>query len=205
VPYLRRRALLHLSSIYPTSLWEEGIDQPFRYLPTLDDNITALKLETEFNIPWIRPIALYACMLYDIGPLVDSFEARRIEKEDLKVCLAGKHFLAGLKAEWEKKTPFLLREDCRENSMSCSPVARRLVGEHVARLLSDDVDVFAGPHPSDYSNRGLCVQCETLFREEITEERYRRFERYGEKFADMTWGELQILKALALQRPVPST
>ncbi|KAF8055421.1 hypothetical protein FPV67DRAFT_1541639 [Lyophyllum atratum] len=195
VPYLRRRAILHLSSIYPTSLWKPD-SAPLFYSYHISDHITTLRLASECNLPWIRPMAIYACSLSDIPTIVASFRSHPLEL-DLTDCLSQKYALKN--AQWVNYS--YLHPPClgsASDTRRCLAARKAAWEELVLSVTSEEgPDILAGHNRDLDGSPDICASCRTRYRD--TAKLLRRGVFDESPRAGQSWDVLGEMKELALR------
>ena len=72
VPYLRRRALLHLSSTFPSTLSAWKVREENRTIPPVENTpFAALLLARQFDLPWLLPSILYCISTHSFEKTLD--------------------------------------------------------------------------------------------------------------------------------------
>ena len=72
VPYLRRRALLHLSTTFPTTLSAWRVRDENRTIPPVENTpFAALLLARQFDLPWLIPSILYCISTHAFEKTLD--------------------------------------------------------------------------------------------------------------------------------------
>ncbi|KAF5372696.1 hypothetical protein D9615_009857 [Tricholomella constricta] len=86
VPSLRKRAIEHLSVIYPTTLraWDRASQLES---PHISDHLDAIKSARDFNIPWIRPMAVYHFVSQPLETVFPLLHNSNLSEQDQKQCI----------------------------------------------------------------------------------------------------------------------
>ncbi|KAJ7712379.1 hypothetical protein B0H16DRAFT_1625233 [Mycena metata] len=90
-PPLRRRALEHMESIYPTTLAEYDIrrDHDSETIPKLPDTLTALKVATEVGALWLLPSIYYILCKSSVSAIISEPGWNALGEKERAPCLVG--------------------------------------------------------------------------------------------------------------------
>lgn len=92
VPHLRRCALLHLATAYPTSLrdWDRRSTAGTFSPPTrLDDELELLQLVTLHDVRWVMPMLYYSCSTRSVFEIIESKATSLDQIDQRRIRLAG--------------------------------------------------------------------------------------------------------------------
>ncbi|KAJ7736542.1 hypothetical protein DFH07DRAFT_842864 [Mycena maculata] len=91
VPYLRRRALEHLSTIYPTRLegYDNRADNTESTQVDFHRRIITIQLAAEVGSLWILPLAYHDLCRREILDIITSVEWQALGEKERNACLAG--------------------------------------------------------------------------------------------------------------------
>ncbi|KAJ7648618.1 hypothetical protein DFH06DRAFT_1095390 [Mycena polygramma] len=134
VPYLRRRALQHLSSIYPTQLSEySSCSEAITHLK-LSQAVKTILTATEVGALWLLPMAYYNTCQLKLVAIITNQYWRTLRENEQHACLLG---YEALLRRFSRILDFLLAwkeedDDC-EDYIECN--RRRF--QLTARLQSD--------------------------------------------------------------------
>jgi hypothetical protein len=192
VPFLRRRALHHLSIIYPTLL--SDWDASHQWLsPHVEDHPSAIQLAREFDIPWIRPMVVYACVSRPTSEFHDIFQKHNLSHEDRRICIIA---MRRLKAcEVMCIAPFLGEPSkCTFTNPNCKSKLRASLAQ---------LENHEGADPLVQTNKildtfGFCKTCSGLFRSWHSSERNARWNTIPDMFQCSSWEDLETVRAAAL-------
>ncbi|KAG5641938.1 hypothetical protein DXG03_003948 [Asterophora parasitica] len=187
VPNLRKRAIEHLSVVYPTSIAEWDSSPQFEKMHILD-HFGAIKLARDFNVSWIRPMAIYhVASLSFNATLYRCLRDANLDPQDEYFVIRGIRALKMLQA-------LCSGPDIATNPRKCQSieVCRSLLKAKRAAVLTDD-----GADPlkvaASYSD-GFCGYCMTLEAPLAREGVWSQIPAY---LADAQWAELALEKRRA--------
>ncbi|KAJ7490881.1 hypothetical protein FB451DRAFT_1221319 [Mycena latifolia] len=197
VPYLRRRALVHLSSVYPTKLSDLDVstqtDAPAwkrrSWKTSVSIHVTAIVLAREVNAPWIIPYAFYR--------LGNVSEAKIIQKalcstlpEGWSATLTSCDILRFL------YYPSTAIEGCtsREACTSARLRAFTYLKEPLAQL-TDPLFIW---EPEDWAEFKICSACSTSLKQTHQEARQAFWDKLPEMYGMPGWEELEKFKEEAI-------
>ncbi|PPQ86563.1 hypothetical protein CVT24_007623, partial [Panaeolus cyanescens] len=101
VPYLRRRAILHLESTFPTTLsaWKKR-DQTRTLQPIDNTPFAALSLAREMGVEWVIPAIHYCVSSHPLEKVLEgtTFEDERVEVgwDEVRRCVKGRQELIAM-------------------------------------------------------------------------------------------------------------
>lgn len=145
VPFLRKRALLHLGTTYPSTLEAWKHRDTCRSIPPIDNTpFAVLPLVREFDLVWALPAVLYCLCSYTVSQIHDGVEWRdkhvTLNPEDRRRVLVGRAELVHLQ---NKLTTRFLRqpphEDCT-SPIDCTEQRRKWLNEVAAWDVADPLD-----------------------------------------------------------------
>ncbi|KAF7359024.1 hypothetical protein MSAN_01243100 [Mycena sanguinolenta] len=154
VDYLLRRALVHLSYEFPTTLsafdkWPDMCSTDFREVKHgLSPYVAVVQLARQVNAPWMLPLAFYKLASAD-GKIIQKVlrckvfkkHAARLEDNDKLVFLTCSILLAGLES---KAVSFLHSSDKCASSKKCNTARLSALTQ-----VQNSVEEAVGPDPLD--------------------------------------------------------
>ncbi|KAF9457640.1 hypothetical protein BDZ94DRAFT_1338504 [Collybia nuda] len=183
VPILLQRALLHLSSVYPTSI--EDFDASSGFLvPSIHDHYGAVRLAREFDLQWIRPIAMYRCMSVPFSQTYRAFEEASLSAEDQRLCLSA---IEPLKSAQFVRYKFLM------NFVKCTTKPTDPATRHgiLAKIMAEE-----GPHILSKTFEGgldVCSTCLSSMTIALKDSRAKAWETIPSIFQCQPWENLAQL------------
>ena len=192
VPFLRRRALHHLSIVYPISLKDWDASSSRQWLsPRVDDHFLALNLAREFDIAWIRPMAIYRCMSKPISEIFDVFQKTHLSPEDRNVCALA---IQKLKASEMicVMTSVLKSTQCSSWASDC-PIS----DGYTSIANSDGADPLAKTDKV-LDIFKLCPNCSKSSRAKHSSERLKQWNAIPQMVECLSWEDLATMRKAAL-------
>ncbi|KAJ6630388.1 hypothetical protein B0H10DRAFT_1774531 [Mycena sp. CBHHK59/15] len=218
VEYLRRRALVHLSSAYPTTLsaYDESTSSDASHLvrpswidETAFPEFAVIKLSLEVDAPWILPSSFYYAAIEEDGPelikeaLVCNFADKRTPKLDSAYHSA---FLKGYLQQRESAMTEILRflyhpltiESCTGGSIC---IITRLgafedVRNNLLKYPSIPLSIWGSGDWGRLS--GACLTCRSALRRTHREARQSFWAKLPAMYGLPGWEELEKMKAAAI-------
>lgn len=210
VEYLRRRALVHLSSQFPTTLadWDVMIDKSsplwlrssWEYDPESSVTISLIVLSRETRAPWILPIAFYllgsdlddpGAILYGVPSLdhldqVSFFKGYFLQRDASRTVTAFLYDPPTIDGCTSRKR-------CAEGKLA----ALRNVGRDCDRYPGIPFVIWSEP---DWETRlsDLCATCLRELRKAHQEAREDLWARLPDMYGLPPWEELEKLKEAAI-------
>ncbi|RDB20557.1 hypothetical protein Hypma_012114 [Hypsizygus marmoreus] len=183
VLHLRKRAIEHLSIVYPTSLIEWTSSPQFTH-PNPSDHLIAIKLAREFDIPWIRPMAIYQYVSQPLDDVLESLPFSGFTKEDIQLCIRG---IRALKTLQLLQAPIVRVSPKCIDQWSCKAAERRMWDS----IVTDDRSDPLAP-PLLWTGHGVCSRCATLTATHSTREQV--WNEIPVSLRLQPWNELKKLK-----------
>jgi len=206
VEYLRRRALDHLSSGYPTSLgqWREN-EAPLASFPVLpSDALAAINLARECDCPWALPTALYDYCKFTgpgeiFGGTMQDGVLLALSEADKQLCLEAREAQREASKDLENFLTALLPEDC--TGSGC--LGSRLVWMRYLNKLRQD-GFWLDPTET-WEHWGLfaehvCGPCLFACQKKYEDARQAVWESIPGMFNLPSWAELEAERSMALEQ-----
>ncbi|KAJ6582236.1 hypothetical protein B0H19DRAFT_1019240 [Mycena capillaripes] len=89
VPYLRRRALEHLGTIYPSQLSDYRMGNLSLSLKDFHHRIATIERATEVDALWLLPTAYYDICRRELGAIIEDPHWLTLGEKERKTCLLG--------------------------------------------------------------------------------------------------------------------
>ncbi|KAJ6606001.1 hypothetical protein DFH09DRAFT_56 [Mycena vulgaris] len=215
VDYLRRRALAHLSSFYPTKLSDvdagEERDASAWKKPSWDDDsvpihVAAIELAREVDAPWIVPYAFYrAATVRGADSVHDALRPTVPEGWDTTLSADDqKSFIYGYLAQGRSVVTDILRflyhptsvEGCTDREECLSE--RLDAFEYLRGTLATPTNPLVAWGEDDWSSVEICPTCLTSLVETHRQARQAFWDKLPEIYGQPGWEKLDNLKAAAI-------
>lgn len=201
VPDLRRRALNHLASVFPTTLAAWDNRSSTRTFPEIDgeskDHLLLLELITEVNALWLLPAALYDCGY----PSSDITASRNITADVSyrlthaypRIVNAGTRLILNV---FTKSEPFCESvAECGQTRLG--HLSYNLIAPaHMPELC---LSTWEELDYSDLPMNVLCLTCLASCKATLDAERKKVWEKLPRMYDLPLWAELENLKAEAFR------
>ncbi|KAJ6500871.1 hypothetical protein C8R45DRAFT_1210566 [Mycena sanguinolenta] len=216
VDYLLRRALVHLSYEFPTTLsaFDKGSDMcstDFREVKhglslRWSPYVAVIQLARQVNALWILPLAFYKLASSD-GEIIQRVlrctvfkqHAARLGDDDKLVFLTCSVLLAGLEG---KAVSFLHSSDKCASSKKCNTARlsalTQLQNSVEEAVGPDPLDVWCNADVWDTLQEGCCVKCYKLLYQACEQARQPIWDKLPEICGLPPWAELEKMKAEVL-------
>ncbi|KAE9394434.1 hypothetical protein BT96DRAFT_923558 [Gymnopus androsaceus JB14] len=201
VSFLRKRALLHLGTTYPSTLTAWKRRDIHRSIPPLDNTpFAVLPLVREFDITWALPAVLYCLCSYTVPQIYDGVDWRErhitINPEDRRRVLVGRaelvYLQTKLSARFLRHSP---HSDCTSPS-ECIEQRRKWLNEASGWDVADPLDYLDVNW--DSLEADLCLACFTQSRSDTEETQREIWDKLPLIFGLPSWTELKMLEEEAM-------
>ncbi|KAJ4477208.1 hypothetical protein J3R30DRAFT_3483321 [Lentinula aciculospora] len=201
VQFLRKRALLHVQSTYPSNLNAWKRRETHRSIPPIDNSPFAiLPLVREFELDWALPAVLYCLCSYDITQIVDgvNFKTQPItlDEEDKRKVLIGRAELVHLQTKLSfaclRSTP---HPDC-PSPVDCAEQFRKWLNHVSSWNIADPLDYL--DENWDTLEGDLCLACFTRLKSDTEETQREIWGQLPQIFGLPLWAELKELEGQAM-------
>ncbi|KAJ6548102.1 hypothetical protein DFH09DRAFT_1366967 [Mycena vulgaris] len=215
VDYLQRRALVHLSSRYPTTLFSYDRSSATTSLPgslaDISRHVAAIQISREVNALWILPTAFYCLAQTEVDGIHEVFTCVSCEKHSVKLSVEDQIFFLQSSLQITRGIHDVLRflhsshtfpwcdggQQCMNGRLRAIAKVDKYLAAHLYAAadpmgLCEDDDVWE--LLSD-----VCEICYDVFVKTYKEAREALWHKLP-KFCDLpSWEELEKMKAEALQ------
>ncbi|KAJ7648604.1 hypothetical protein DFH06DRAFT_996980 [Mycena polygramma] len=200
VPYLRRRALEHLGTIYPTLLSEYKESTPSEILSTLDERLAAIGAATEVGALWLLPAAYHAICQYGLSGIMENKGWLALGEQDRKTYILGseaqiRQFPTVLSFLSVSKQP---GDDSCADPAKCNRSRLRLNGLHslMSARKTPPLDTF-NERRWQTMGRGICDSCVEEAKTIYASARQKFWYALPEMFGLPSWEELEQMREAA--------
>ncbi|THU75501.1 hypothetical protein K435DRAFT_974800 [Dendrothele bispora CBS 962.96] len=199
VPYLRRRALMHLDCSYPsTSLKAWDARGPVRTIPPIINTpFMLLCLAREVDVPWIMPQLMYCVSGLPMpileGILWDEIQVKPSE-QDQKLLIVGRSELAYLQNRFIFNT---LRFKSDDFCADPEEARFQLLGAALSTKEIHALGRFGHEQLKPYKE-DMCESCNTEWNSRLDSARREVWNRLPSVFGYSDWEELNKLRTLDL-------
>ncbi|KAF7297451.1 Glutamine amidotransferase type-1 domain-containing protein [Mycena indigotica] len=197
VDFLRRRALAHISSLYPTTLqdWEQRRDNAIEVFNARPFAVFQLAKETGHEA--LLPACMYLCAdTVDINDILDglkSIDGKHIELDwlDKRACIRGRqNLLLALRAEvFGFLTGTLKIPNCT-NTARCDSAKLRWLQSLEASLGNGCPGIFSIKFPWSSFRKAICEVCYTASYQDSMHHRQTIWDNLPSYFDMPPWEEL---------------
>ncbi|KAJ7166803.1 hypothetical protein C8R46DRAFT_1351066 [Mycena filopes] len=199
VPYLRRRALEHLKSTFPTHLAEYDGREPYPPEEAMLRGAATIKAATEVDALWLLPVAYYDLCRRPIAAILASPAFPRLGEKERTACLVGHsaQVHAFPKIVRFLSTPNDENADC-EDWAECNRI--RLQVAHVSATWVDmtwPLDFWNEDIWLAVQNDGMCERCIKDGRALHAAARQEFWDQLPEMFGLPGWEQLEEMKRVA--------
>ncbi|KAJ7694563.1 hypothetical protein B0H17DRAFT_1274796, partial [Mycena rosella] len=174
VPYLRRRALEHLESIYPSSLAEyDSTPKGSSHYQNPSAAFAMLEVCVEVGALWLLPAAYhYLCQL-PISSIISAPGWNSLAEKERTACLVGHSAQIQYFPEMHSYLSVETNEDC-EDPMECNQVRLEIARDSLqdfdkSMMAPLDLGEY---HLDEMHNSGVCKRCMKDSRSTYSIERY---------------------------------
>jgi hypothetical protein len=219
VDYIFRRALVHLSSLYSTTLADSdaNVDNETRHasweMPDISGGrIMVIQLAREVDVPWILPLGFYGLSAFFHAIGTDIFHG--VQYKGIPAALSApdqQTFLKGYAVQKASMLADLLRFVFYPLVLGCTgpfvcPTVRLATMEAVRPALGEDfcnpLDVWG---KDDWGlMRGLCPTCLEALKETHKNARQAFWDKLPGIYGLPPWEELEALKSAAISADLTS-
>ncbi|KAJ3734349.1 hypothetical protein DFJ43DRAFT_1064897 [Lentinula guzmanii] len=201
VQFLRKRAMLHVQTTYPSTLKAWKRRDTHRSIPPVDNSPFAiLPLVHEFELDWALPAVLYCLCSYNVDQIIDGVTFRTqhftLGEEDKRKVLIGRAELVHL----QNKLSFrCLRSPPHRDCPSRTECAEQF------RKWLDHVSSWNMADPLDYLDENwesleedLCLSCIAQSKNDTQVTQHEIWEKLPQIFKLQSWTELKVLEDKAM-------
>ncbi|KAJ7155206.1 hypothetical protein C8R46DRAFT_911049 [Mycena filopes] len=208
VDVLRKRALVHLSSAFPTTLfgWDTRFTRQTWFFTEWSFHFEAISLARQTSALWILPTAFYhASTAIDIGQIMMGIEGCDVTPTDAIACTRGRRFL-DTTANYN-----VLDFLCSPTVHGCESPDACSSGQREGYIRAEDwrkYDPGMGLEPcapleiwddDDFEELEVCNVCKSHFKSVHQLARQAVWDRLPALFELPSWAELEQMKAAALK------
>ncbi|KAJ7018711.1 hypothetical protein C8F04DRAFT_364893 [Mycena alexandri] len=199
VDVLRKRALIHLSSRYPTTLhgWDTMQLACTWYHDTPSQYLEAILLARQTSALWILPIAFYcACTRLDLEDIITGLGGHTLDAQDMVACVQGVRYLDTratseiLNFLWSPASRCEFPVDCMAERLEHRRDAEDWRNSHISPLDIWDED--------DLHNLPVCDACRSQMKPVHQLARESLWDHLPAIFHLPSWEELVQMKVKAL-------
>jgi hypothetical protein len=206
VDYLRRRALVHLSSMYPTRLSavDDGLkpDVPAwnkpSWEPSRTAHATAINLAREVNAPWVLPCAFYRAAAYTPVPFASTNVSSTLSCSDQSSLTKGQFWQSHVAVPdilcFLYHPPILLGCEGGKNCL----IARLLAFEYLREALASPTDPLFIWDDDDWESLQVCQSCLPCLKAAHKIARVDFWKLLPDAYGLPSWEELEKLRTEAI-------
>ncbi|KAJ3808681.1 hypothetical protein EV368DRAFT_84280 [Lentinula lateritia] len=201
VQFLRRRALLHVQTTYPSTLRAWKRRDTHRSIPPIDNSPFAiLPLVREFELDWALPAVLYCLCSYNVSQIIDgvTFRTRHLtlNEDDKRKVLVGRaelvHLQTNLSFRCLRSTP---HTDC-SSPADCVEQLRKWLNHASSWNIADPLDYL--DENWDALEGDLCLACFTQSKLDTEATQREIWAKLPLIFELPSWSELKDLEEKAM-------
>ncbi|PPQ95021.1 hypothetical protein CVT25_000484 [Psilocybe cyanescens] len=202
VQYLRRRALQHLLSTFPTTLkdWKQRDTQ--RTIPPVDNTpFAAFRLARQFDLAWLLPSILYCISSHPFEKTLDrstwGTEEITLSWPDKRMCILGRQKIVMKQTQNALKMMKLAStnvdgctsEMCASTRQRCAHVLGDWDMAGMLDYFEDNADMYFS---------GFCTQCRVAFKDLCASECQDMWNELPSMFDLPSWDVLEDLRGKSL-------
>ncbi|KAG5640705.1 hypothetical protein DXG03_007482 [Asterophora parasitica] len=193
VPCLRRRAIEHLEVVYPTSLKGWDLSPRFESSTPFDHGV-AVKLANDFNIPWIRPMAVYRLASQPFDVVLASLFRVGLCEDDMGMCIRGIRALRTLQFSCGIVTLSLPRKLMSQGALcTCQDILKAKWNAIIGGDFDDPLAVYS------VKTEGFCMSCTTRITETFASRR-EVWDRIPTMIFNESWDTLEALRRASIDK-----
>ncbi|THU82654.1 hypothetical protein K435DRAFT_872102 [Dendrothele bispora CBS 962.96] len=202
VPYLRKRALMHLNRSYPSSLKAWDNRNKSRTIPSITNlPFMLLCLAREVDVPWIMPQLMHCINTRPMtqileGILWDEVQIK-LSEEHKKLLIIGRLELAHLQNSLLLNTLHFENNGCMDPK-ECFKARSQLLKVGLSINEINALDIFRYKPFRPYKG-DMCERCSTDWQSRLDFARKAVWKRLPNVFGYSGWAELNQLRASALE------
>jgi hypothetical protein len=201
VPYLQKRALLHLESTYPSTLGAWKCRDLQRTIPPIINTpFAVLPLVREFELTWILPAVLYCLCSYTVPQIYDGVTWRQrhitISPEDRRRVLVGRAELVHLQNNLSLGCLRISPHTHCISPSKCIEHRRRWLNHVSTWDMADPLDCL--DKSMDDIKADLCLACYNQSKIVLEEVQSEIWNKLPQIFGLSSWEVLESLKNEAM-------
>lgn len=194
VQYLKRRALSHLNSTFPTTLAGWKSREKTRTIPPVDNTpFAAFGIARTFQLDWLLPSILYCISSHPIEKILDhaifADEEISFNWPDKRMCIMGRQKLLVMQAQNAMQLTRIANDPVEGCNGSDCPTTRSRCAESLCSLdmagfldyLEENVDSYA---------EDICATCRAAFKETYTQAIQQMWNDLPSMFSLPGWQDL---------------
>lgn len=197
VQYLKRRALLHLNSTFPTTLIGWKSREEIRTIPPVDNTpFVAFQIARNFDLDWLIPSILYCISSHPIEKTLDyalfAGEEISFKWPDKRICIMGRQKLLMTQLQ----NAVQITRTANHQVDGCTGSTCAITRSRCAETLSSwDVVGFLDYLEDNVNVKEFCPACQTAFKETYTQATQQMWNDLPSMFSLPSWQDLEQIKA----------
>lgn len=201
VQFLKRRALSHLNSTFPTTLDGWKTREKNRTIPPLDNTpFAAFLLARNLELDWLLPAILYCISSHPIEKVLDSTvfgdEEISFKWADKRMCIMGRQTLLMTQAE---NAVQMTRNACNQvegcTGATCSTTRTRCAQNLCSWNMAGFLDYLEDN--VNYHSQEFCPACQTAFKDAYTQATLQMWHDLPSMFSLPSWQDLEKIRSSA--------